>query len=218
MIPTSMETMTSTLVAPHVVELINTWMLPAVGCEADAVTTERKEETLPRDGQTMWTFEDGSLLCANKNWQMHNFAQRWLVCLTRQKQRVWIEWGRVDEQVGKIRVRGEKWESEYCRGEVLSGCGGGGGVEGVGDGEGVWNIKREGWRGDVLVQEEGQREGVSGVELGKGVWVNVEKVESGWQVEARWGCEEGIAMSAGLMYGDGGEVEEVWKSVEVREH
>lgn len=126
---TGFDSLTSTtIVDPTSLHVRRTRSLPTVGCEADAVIPEVQETTLPsRDATTHnAAFPDGSY-SIGPSVLTDDLSQKWSFCLaspTTPRARARVDFGRVDEAVGKITVWLEAWDADYCRGEVLPGCGG----------------------------------------------------------------------------------------------
>eukprot|EP00172_Hildenbrandia_rubra_P003998 Plantae.Rhodophyta-Hildenbrandia_rubra.ctg732.p1 GENE.Plantae.Rhodophyta-Hildenbrandia_rubra.ctg732~~Plantae.Rhodophyta-Hildenbrandia_rubra.ctg732.p1 ORF type:complete len:352 (-),score=61.48 Plantae.Rhodophyta-Hildenbrandia_rubra.ctg732:218-1273(-) len=94
--------------------------LPTVGCEADAVITDVKENVYLREHALV--FEDGSFTIGDSEVKKDS---KFVFGLARAKERVRIEFQGTDFERGTITMFREKWDAQWCNGEILPGCGGG---------------------------------------------------------------------------------------------
>lgn len=117
----------STVLSEGTLLVKRTRALPTVGCEADAIIPEvRETEFSVRDERSLnGGFSDGCVSCGPIVLEMDSRFQAVLVDPQDTKSRVRVDFGRVDEKVGRIDVFFENWQGAFCGGQVLPGCGGG---------------------------------------------------------------------------------------------
>lgn len=181
--------------------------LPTVGCEADAIIPEVAETDLKQ----VFAFDDGSY-CVRSG----SGKDEWMFAVvnpTNGRSRVRVDFGRVDEKIGKVTVLFENWESKFNEGQVLPGCGGEQGFAeeqtmSVSQLEGTWKYSetayqvKNGWE---VVESVGtvNREAVAvSMVLPKGVSVDV-KDEGGLKVEVGWLVADKRVVIR-RVYGEGG--------------
>ena len=93
--------------------------LPTVGCEADAIVPDVKEDVHPEEN--VFAFDDGTyIVCA----KLLDESSQWSVGIRNDEQRIRLQLGRFDLGKGKATMFLEKWDAEWCNGEILPGCGG----------------------------------------------------------------------------------------------
>lgn len=124
--------LTSSTVKDHQLFLQVTRALPTVGCEADAIVPDIEEAQISCIDVLTDThnggFSDGSFSIGPTTYS-GSFDQKWSVGLAdgsnlESRRRARINFGRVDEGIGKVTVWLEKRENNFSGGSILPGCGG----------------------------------------------------------------------------------------------
>ena len=100
--------------------------LPTVGCEADAIVGETiLDEYATESG---CGFPNGSYAAVPNLFDPKNLTKQFSICIMHpddnNRERARLHFGRVDEEVSRVSVVLECWDSVYCDGAILPGCGG----------------------------------------------------------------------------------------------
>lgn len=130
---TGFDTLTSTTVKDDVLSVKFTRALPTVGCEADAIAGEVSETTYTAENG--FGFPDGSYIIVPRHFDKANLRQKFSACITHPnataaaaagdaRRRARVQFGRVDERASRVSVVLERWDSPFCDGAILPGCGG----------------------------------------------------------------------------------------------
>lgn len=127
---TGFDTLTSSVVKDDVLSVKFTRALPTVGCEADAIAGEVSETTYTAENG--FGFPDGSYIIVPRQFDKADLSQQFSACITHPeaaadddaRRRARVQFGRVDEGVSRVSVVLERWDSPFCDGAILPGCGG----------------------------------------------------------------------------------------------
>lgn len=130
---TGFDTLTSSTVKEDVLSIKFTRALPTVGCEADAIAGEISETIYTAENG--FGFPDGSYIVVPQHFDKADLSQQFAACITHPdtaaaeavgdaRRRARVQFGRVDEGVSQVPVVLERWDSPFCDGAILPGCGG----------------------------------------------------------------------------------------------
>lgn len=218
--------------------LKRTRALPSVGCEADAIVPEVVEHHYlsVQDDTINGGFPDGSINCGPAS-ITDDHAQRWRVCLVDPSEdvrsRIRVEFGLVNKPFGEVTVFLEHWDSAYCGGKILPGCGGSNQsfatdpkLDPSIDLSGTWDIEsqtyiagKDGWElqsstFDVTRESEEAGKDID-VALPRGVSVGIETLnDESICVTAGWLVKEGLRIVSRRKYASGGNLFSVSRAVE----
>lgn len=183
-------------------------------------------------------FEDGSVSNGPSSISFDDFSPRWHMCISSSVQsgrRARFEFGRVDEQIGKIIVFIETRDGPFHGGEILPGCGGTNEsfaddpITAIDSLTGKWNIHRVGYQQTVdnkwietsdsfdIDRDEAAAEKEVNICLPRGFTVGTTRTDENLTVVAGWLEENRSRTVLRRTYDQQGQLVSVVRDIEVKQ-